>query len=191
PRHVRLPATATKPARNSETSRSATTGLVQCSKYRLFFDHLVGAYHQGQGHFEAECLGGFQVDDELDLRDLLERPVSRLFALENLPDIETSHAIGLSVAGAIAHQAAIQDILACLVDGRHLVECSQRQELIAIAVKKRTRTDNNRACLAFDKSREGRLEVAIAADFRDSDLPPDRARRRKRVTQHLLAHHNL
>ena len=45
--------------------RSATTGLVQCSKYRLLFDHLVGAYHQGQGHFEAERLGGFQVDDEL------------------------------------------------------------------------------------------------------------------------------
>jgi hypothetical protein len=68
--------------------------------------------------------------------------------------------------------------------------CRQRQQLIAIAVKKRTRTDNNRACLAFDKSREGRLEVAIAADFHDSDLPPDHARRRKRVTQHLLAHHN-
>jgi hypothetical protein len=31
----------------------------------VLFDHLVGAYHQGQGHFEAERLGGFQVDDEL------------------------------------------------------------------------------------------------------------------------------
>src|SRR5262245_2627189 len=85
----------------------------------------------------------------------------------------------------------VQDVFARLVDGRHLMACRQRQELIAIAVKKRTRTDNNPACLAFDKSREGRLEVAIAADFHDSNLPPDRARRRKRVTQHLLAHHNL
>ena len=32
------------------------------------FDHLVGAYHQRQGNFEAECLRGFQVDDELELR---------------------------------------------------------------------------------------------------------------------------
>jgi hypothetical protein len=31
---------------------------------RLLFDHLVGVYHQGEGHFEAERLGGFQVDDE-------------------------------------------------------------------------------------------------------------------------------
>src|SRR5262245_51323102 len=44
----------------SRGPRSATTGLVQCSKYRLLFDHLVGAYHQGQGHFEAERLSRFQ-----------------------------------------------------------------------------------------------------------------------------------
>src|SRR5262245_48072193 len=134
------------------------------------FNHLVGPYHQGQRHFEAERLGGSQIDDEFDLRCLLDWQVSWLFALENLPDIETPHAKGVYLVSAVTHQAAIQDVLTRLVDGRHLVACSQGQQLIAIAVKKLTRTNNNRTCLTFDKSREGRLEIAIAAHFHDSDL---------------------
>jgi hypothetical protein len=65
----------------------------------------------------------------------------------------------------------------------------QRHQLIAIAVEKLTRSDNECAGLAFDKSREGQLEVAAAAGFHDSDLPPEHARRRKRVAQHLLPQH--
>ena len=65
--------------------------------------------------------------------------------------------------------------------------CRQRQQLIAIAVEKLTRGDNERTGLAFDKSREGRLEIAVAVGFHDSDLPPEHAGRRKRVAQHLLA----
>jgi len=34
------------------------------------------------------------------------------------------------------------------------------------------KANNNRACLTFDKSREGRLEIAIGASFHDSDLQP-------------------
>ena len=49
---------------------------------------------------EAERLGGSQVDDELDLRGLLDWQVGWVFALEDLSDIETSEAKGVSIAKA-------------------------------------------------------------------------------------------
>jgi hypothetical protein len=48
---------------------------MQRSKLRLF-DHLVGAGEKRGRHVEAEGLGGFQIDDQLVFRQLLdwERP---------------------------------------------------------------------------------------------------------------------
>ena len=51
------------------------------------FDHLIGAREQRRWHSHAECLGGLQVDNERELRRLLDRKVGGLGAFENTIDI--------------------------------------------------------------------------------------------------------
>jgi hypothetical protein len=50
-------------------------------------DHLVGAREQRWRHFEAEHLGGRQIDDEIELGRLLYRDVARLRSVQNLINI--------------------------------------------------------------------------------------------------------
>ena len=52
------------------------------SKEYLLFDHLVSARKQCRRYGEAECLGGVQVDHQLEYRRLLRRKVGGLPALE-------------------------------------------------------------------------------------------------------------
>jgi hypothetical protein len=44
---------------------------MHCSKTTFLFDHLIGAQAHEIGHVEAERLGGFEVEDELELGRLL------------------------------------------------------------------------------------------------------------------------
>src|SRR5262245_12878958 len=95
------------------------------------FDHLVGDSEQPWRQAEAECLGGVEIDHELELGRLHDRQVRRLRALEDAANIDTSQAISLGDAGSVAHQTASF--------GKR-----QRNELYAAVVGKRAGTDQNR-----------------------------------------------
>src|SRR5262245_7633801 len=60
----------------------AKSGLMHCSMKSLF-DHVVGALPQEQRHVEAERLGGFQIDHQLELVRSLDGELARFCALED------------------------------------------------------------------------------------------------------------
>src|SRR5271169_3231618 len=66
------------------------------------FDHVVGECQQLRWHFEAERLGGLEVDHELEFGGLHDRQVGGLLPLENPPRVDASLAIGVGYAGRVA-----------------------------------------------------------------------------------------
>ena len=48
---------------------------------RIVIDHLVGAANEHVWDVEIECLGGLEVDDQFDLRSLLDRQIGRFLPL--------------------------------------------------------------------------------------------------------------
>jgi hypothetical protein len=75
-------------SRTSRHVRLVPRGDICSAANRSLFDHLVGAAEQREREGEAECLGGFHVDDQLDLGGLLDRQLGGLFALENPANID-------------------------------------------------------------------------------------------------------
>src|SRR5215510_7918681 len=76
-------------------------GVGRVGRARLF-DYLVGTPEQGRGNRQVQCFGGLQIDDEFELRRLLDGEIPGFGAPQDLvdedgrasPDLDKIRAIG-------------------------------------------------------------------------------------------------
>src|SRR6516164_3396525 len=101
----------------------------------MLFDDPVGAGEDRERDWQAERLGGVQVDHQLELCRLLDRQMVRLGVGENPADIGPSLPPGFVKVAPIADQAASGRELAPLTDRRNRMARRKRHELLTPAEK--------------------------------------------------------
>src|SRR2546429_9816533 len=99
------------------------------------FDPLVGATRQRKRDSDAERLGGLEVQEQFNFRDLLDRQLARLCAFENPAGIKADLSICVRTTASVAYQTARCGKLAILENRRHCVTERQRVELCAPAIE--------------------------------------------------------
>src|SRR5262245_23155649 len=99
-------------------------------------DHLVGAGEQRRRNFEAEGLGGPQIDHQLELRGLLHGQVGRLLAFEDAAAIDADLPVAIDETAAVACKTAGCWKLLTRVDRRQRMISRKLGKLAAAAIEK-------------------------------------------------------
>ena len=143
---------------------------------------LIGGRQQRFRDGDTEGLGGLEVDDQINFRDLLHWEIGRLVAFDNAPGKDASLVVQIADAAAIAHQTPGQHELTECVDRGQRMAGRQRRELFRAPVVKVTGSANqDRINALLRKTCKGRVEIAIGSRISNNELQAQRARRRLQV----------
>src|SRR5579871_1515030 len=128
---------------------------------RRLFNHLVGAAEQYERKADTKRLGGLEVQEQLDLRGLLDWQVAGVFAFEYAAGVDPGHAIGILRVATVTDQAAGRGERATLEDRGHRVAERQRGEPFGLADEESIGADHERLGLQLGDSCKERIEVAF------------------------------
>src|SRR5262245_54669378 len=120
---------------HAEPVADPRSGPKHAQHMKALFDHLVGAGEQGRRHRDAERLGSFQIDNQIEGRWLLYWQFGRLLAAENTAGVNTDLAIDVRNADTIAHQATCHSEFTTMVDCRQRVRSCQSNKLVTSSVE--------------------------------------------------------
>src|SRR3954454_2837113 len=122
------------------------------------------------GIFEAERLGGLEVDDKLEFGRPYHRQLGHLRTLQNPAGVDAGLAIGIGKTGSVTDQAASRNKLALNVDRRHRMSCRQRHDLVAPADEERITSNDECTNPLLHKRREGRIDFAFRAGVKNDHV---------------------
>src|SRR5262249_48924885 len=136
-------------------------------------DYLVGDGQQGFGHVDAEGLGGFEIDHELEPYRPQHWKVAGFFAVENATRINAELAIKLRYVGPIAHESAGVRKITLEIERRYPMLSGQRYDLRPLGGKEAAGTNEQGFGPLFHEARKSRVDVVNVAGIGDLDFPPN------------------
>src|SRR5262249_46126122 len=137
------------------------------------FDHLVGEREQRGRNFDAQCLCGGEVDDQIEFSREFDRQVAGLFALEDPADVDTGAAISIRLTWSVADQAASLSVLALIIHRRQGMPGRERHELPALTDEEYSAADEQPTGARLHDLCEGGMEFTLVGGVHHQDLPSD------------------
>src|SRR5947207_13131160 len=100
------------------------------------FDHLIGAGEERRGNVDADRLGGFQIDHEIELGCLLDRQLAGLIVSEDAADIDAGLTMRINEVRTIAPHSPGFDKTRKGAEGRQFLADRERRQIRAVLYKK-------------------------------------------------------
>src|SRR5205814_2242935 len=124
-------------------------------------DHLAG--EQRRWNDQAKDLCRLQIDDEFNLRRLLNREVPRLLTLQDPSGVNSGLTVSIGIARSIAHQATTVGELSQFGYRRQSRSQGQSGYVAKSIVEEWIRCDQNRTNLLLAKARKRSVKLHVTA----------------------------
>src|SRR5262249_3140421 len=138
-------------------------------------DHLVGERENAGRNLEAERAGRVEIDDKLNLRELQNRQVRRLCALEDARGVEADLAKGIQDIRSVTDQPPGFRIGACRIDCGKSVASRQYDKLDAPSIEERPWRHEQRVGPLSHYVRERGVDVSAGSNVMNQELLPTRS----------------